>query len=112
MKNLIVGLIYMLIAQVGTFLQLNCSAKFNWYSRYPFLILLASVPIGWLYIHSVKKLIDAFDGELWPQRILGFGVGIVVFGVMSYTLFKEPLTTKTVISIGLACTIILIQIFF
>ena len=112
MKNLIIGLIYMLIAQVSTFLQLNCSAKYNWYSKYPFLILFASVPIGWLYIHSVKRLIDAFDGELWPQRILGFGVGIVVFGIMSYFLFKEPLTTKTIISIILASTIIVIQILF
>jgi hypothetical protein len=112
MKDLIFGLIYMLIAQIGTFIQLNCGAKYNWYNKYPIMILLLSVPIGWLYIHSVKKLIDAFDGELWPQRILGFGVGIVVFGIMSYFLFKEPFSVKTLISIILALIIIVIQIIF
>lgn len=112
MNKLFLGLVYMVLAQMGTYVQLNCSAKFNWYEKHKFILLAFSIPISWLFIKSVQNLIDAFEGELWPQRIIGFGVGVVIFAVMSYFIFKEPLTMKTIISILLACLIIIIQIFF
>jgi hypothetical protein len=112
MNNLILGLFYMFIAQVGTFIQLQFNTKYNWYEKYPIQMLLASIPLSWLYIHSVKNITEGFGGELWPSRIIGFGIGIVVFGIMAYFFFKEPLTFKTIISIILACIIILIQIYF
>jgi len=112
MTNLLQGLLFMFVAQIGTFIQLNVSAKYNWFEKYPIQILLFSVPISWLYIISVKKLIQSFEGELWPQRILGFGVGIIVFAAMSYIFFKEPITLKTIICLILSCIIILIQILF
>jgi multidrug transporter EmrE-like cation transporter len=42
--------------------------------------------------------------------LIGFGIGIVVFVTMSIILFKEPLTPKTLICLGLAATILGIQI--
>jgi hypothetical protein len=69
-----------------------------------------SVPLSWLYIKSVEHFVAAFDGQLWPSRLIGFGLGITVFSLMSYYLFKEPFTPKTIVSIGLGLTIIAIQI--
>ena len=110
MNNLILGGLYGLIAQIGTFLQLQGNVKYNWYSKYPLILLIGAIPLSWLYIQSVKHLVLAFNGQIWPSRIIGFGIGIIVFSAMGYFLFKEPITLKTGISILLAIGIILIQL--
>jgi len=111
MNNFLWGFIYMFIAQVGTFLQLQGSAKYNWYSKYPILILLCGIPLSWLYIQSVRNLTLAFNGEMWPNRIIGFGTGAIIFGFLSYFLFKEPINSKTLLCLFLSLLIICIQIF-
>jgi hypothetical protein len=101
----------MFIAQVGTFLQLQGSTKYDWYSKYPILILLCGIPLSWLYIQSVRNLTLAFNGEMWPNRIIGFGTGAIIFGFLSFFLFKEPITFKTILCLSLSFIIIMIQIF-
>ncbi len=101
---------YGLLGQVGSFMQLQGAMKLGWYPKYFWPVLLMSVPLSWLYIKSVEHFVAAFDGQLWPSRLIGFGLGITIFSIMSHFLFKEPLTPKTLVCIGLGVTIILIQI--
>lgn len=110
-SNLFLGIFYGFIAQILTFLQLQGNVKYNWYSKYPVLLLLSSIPISWLYIQSVKYLVIAFDKEIWPSRLIGFAVGIFVFTIMSSLMFKEPMTLKVIVSLFLAFCIILVQIY-
>ena len=110
MNHLVLGVLYGLLGQIGSFLQLQGSAKYGWYEKHPYILLLVSIPLSWLYIQSVKHLILCFGGEIWQSRFIGFGIGIIVFSIMSSLLFKEPFTIKTIISIILAIIIILIQI--
>ena len=110
MNKLLLGFIYGFLAQVITFLQLQGNIKWNWYQRFPILILGMAVPISWLFIKSVENFVGYFNGEIWPSRLIGFGIGIIVFGTMSYILFKEPITTKTMICLLLAIGILSIQI--
>ena len=101
---------YGLLGQMGSFMQLQGAMKLGWYPKYFWPVLLMSVPLSWLYIKSVEHFVAAFDGQLWPSRLIGFGLGITIFSIMSHFLFKEPLTPKTLVCIGLGVTIILIQI--
>jgi multidrug transporter EmrE-like cation transporter len=110
-KNLLIATFYGFIAQIGTFIQLQGNARYNWIEKHPILLLAAGVPLSWLYIQSVKYFILAYDGQIWPSRLIGFGIGIFVFSGMSYLLFKEPFTLKTFLSLVLATGIILIQVF-
>ncbi len=110
MNKLLLGFIYGFIAQVLTFLQLQGNIKWNWYHRFPIMMLGMAVPISWLFIKSVENFVIHFNGEIWPSRLIGFGIGIIVFGCMSYILFKEPITTKTFICLLLAVGILSIQI--
>jgi hypothetical protein len=112
MNKLLLGFLYGLVAQILTFLQLQGNIKWNWYERYPILILSMSVPIAWLYIQSVESFVEHFDGELWPSRLIGFGIGIIVFALMSYFLFNETISLKTFLCLILACGILGIQIFW
>ena len=110
MNKLLSGFVYGFIAQILTFLQLQGNIKYNWYQKYPWIILGVSVPISWLYIKSVEAFVHHFNGEIWPSRLIGFGVGIIVFVLLSWILFKEPLTLKTIVSVTLAAGILAVQI--
>jgi len=110
--NFFYGVVLAIVGQVMTFLQLQGSAKLGWYDKHPILVLLASVPIGWFFIKSVNIFIIEYGGEIWPSRLLGFGIGIIVFYLLSYYLFDEPITLKTFVCLMLSATIIGIQIFW
>ena len=101
---------YGLLGQVGSFMQLQGAMKLGWFPKYFWPVLLMSVPLSWLYIKSVEHFLAAFDGQLWPSRLIGFGLGITIFSIMSHFLFKEPLTPKTLVCVGLGLIIIAIQV--
>jgi hypothetical protein len=112
MNNFLIGSFYAFIAQIGTFIQLQCSLKYGWFQKYPLLVLMFGVPLGWLYFKSVECFMNAYNGELWAGRLIGFGIGITTFTLMSYILFKEPLTIKSLVCVFLGFLIILIQVFW
>lgn len=110
--NLLKGFIYGLIAQIITFLQLQGSLKYDILKNNTWFVVLLGLPISYLFMISVRHFVTAFDGQIWPSRLIGFGIGVIVFSIMSHWLFKEPLTLKTFICLGLGSLIVLIQIFW
>jgi multidrug transporter EmrE-like cation transporter len=54
----------------------------------------------------------AFNGQLWPSRLIGFSIGAIVFTWLSWAIFSEPVTPKTWVCLTLAMTILLIQLFW
>jgi multidrug transporter EmrE-like cation transporter len=112
MNKLLLGIVYGFLAQVITFLQLQGNIKWNWFQRFPIIVLATAIPISWLFIKSVENFVQHFNGEIWPSRLIGFAIGIIVFGLMSYLLFKEPVTMKTFVCLLLAFCILGVQIFW
>ena len=110
--NLLKGMLFGFVAQVLTFFQLQGQLKIEWFKNHPILMAFMGVPISLLFMTSVKNMVMAYDGQIWPSRLIGFGIGVIVFTLMSYLLFKEPLTLKTLICLGLGVCIILIQLFW
>ena len=110
--NLFYGILYGIFGQIISFMQLQGSIKYNWYERYPIIVLLSALPSTWLYIKSVEYLVDWGSGQLWPSRLIGFGIGIIIFVTLSIVLFKEPVTLKTITCLLLALSILLIQLFW
>jgi len=104
------GVIYGVIGQVLSFIQLQAGIKWGWTQKYGWALMLLGLPISLSFMHSVKNFILAFDGEIYPSRILGFAVGIVVFGIMGWVLFKEGISAKTGVCLLLSLVIILIQV--
>ena len=84
--------------------------KIEWFKNHPLIIAFMGVPISLLYIYSVKNFVEVYDGQIWPSRLIGFGIGVAVFTVMSHYMFREPLTPKTLTCLSLGVCIILIQI--
>ena len=110
--NLFKGFIFGLLAQIITFLQLQGQIKYEWFKNNTLLVACMGVPISLLFMYSVKYFVAAYDGAIWPSRLIGFGIGVAVFTIMSHYMFGEPLTPKTLTCLSLGVVIILIQIFW
>jgi hypothetical protein len=107
--KLFYGIILIILAQIISYLQLQGQNKWIFFKKYPLVIMFVSLPIGFLLINSTKLINDYFT-TTWQGRLIGQGVGIIIFALMSYFLFKEQITIKTGICIILSIIIILINI--
>jgi len=112
LKDFIIGFIIGVIAQIGTFFQLQGPIKFLSWNKYYWLLVIASIPLGMLYMATTKYMVTAFGGQLWPSRLMGFSIGAIIFTWLSWWIFKEPMNIKTIVSLSLATGILLIQIFW
>jgi len=110
--NIFKGILYNVIAQILTFLQLQGQLKYDFLKNNMWFTVIIGAPLSLLYILSVRHLVAAYNGQLWPSRLIGFGTGVIIFTIMSYFIFKEPLSLKTLACLGLGVCIILIQIFW
>lgn len=109
--NLLIGMFFGFLAQVATFYQLQGPLKFEWFKNNYWLTVLMGIPISMLFMYSVKNMVIAFDGQMWPSRLIGFSIGAIVFSWLSWAVFSEPLTIKTIICLVLALGILLVQLF-
>ena len=110
--KVLIATFIMILGQIGSFMQLQGAIKYGWYEKYMWIILLSSVPISYLYIVAVRMYVDGFGGQIWPSRLIGFALGIMVFTIMSILLFNEHMTTKNAICLVLSFSVVLIQLFW
>ena len=108
--KLLYAFILCILAQVFSFIQLQGQGL--WFTKInPYIMSLLGIPISILFMKYTTMVNTHFDAS-WPGRIIGFGFGIIVFTFMTWFMFREALTTKTIICLGLAISIVLIQIFW
>ena len=112
MKNLIICLLIFTFAQLLVWLQLNGQFVWDSFRKYEWVLILFGLPISWLFLVATREGVAAFDGLLWPQRFLAFATGIIIFSICTWVLKGEGINTKTMISLGLATCLVLIQIFW
>jgi hypothetical protein len=94
-------------SQVFTFYQLQGHIWSKWIKDHPFLMTLLGIPVGYLTILASREMVHLWDGQTWPNRIIGF-----VFSIMSWIMLKEPITTKTSICLMLSFAVLCIQLFW
>ena len=115
MNKLFIGLFIFLIytiSQIFTFYQLQGHLWNKWIKENPFMMTLLGIPISYYVILASRHMVDLWDGQTWPNRIIGFCLGVIVFSIMSWFLLREPLTTKTIVCLSLCFIILLIQLFW
>lgn len=108
--HILIGTLWGIAAQIITFLQLQGQMKYSLLKNNIWIGALMGIPISLMFMQSVKHFVLAYDGQIWPSRLIGFGIGVVIFTLMSHFLFKEPLSLKTLICLFLGLCIILVQI--
>ena len=109
--KLIVGVIFGIIAQIIVFFQLQGPMKYDWFKNNYWVVVFMGIPASMFFMYSVKNLVMAYDGQMWPSRLIGFSLGAIVFTYFSWYLFSEPFSTKTIICLILSFAILAIQLF-
>jgi multidrug transporter EmrE-like cation transporter len=109
--KLIIGIIFGIIAQIIIFFQLQGQMKYDWFKNNYWLVVLMGIPASMFFMYSVKNMVIAYGGEMWPSRLIGFSLGAIVFTYFSWYLFNEPLTPKTIVCLVLSFVILGIQLF-
>lgn len=110
MRNLIISLVIVTIAQSLAYLQLQSQFFWSWAKSHPILMAFLGLPISILLIYFTKYCALAFNGEVWPGRLIGFAVGAIVFALLSHFIMNEPFTPKTIVCLVLAGAILLVQV--
>ena len=77
--NFLIGIICGVIAQVWVFFQLQGPLKYEWLREHTWFVMLWGIPISYLFTLSVRYYVAEFNGEIWPSRLIGFGIGTIVF---------------------------------
>ena len=101
-----------LLVQILTWFQLNGQFIWPWFKNNVLILCLFGLPISWLYIEATRWGFIAFDGTLWPGRLLGFAMGIFSFAVCTNIFLGEGLTIKSITSLVLATALVCIQVFW
>ena len=109
--KLVIGIVFGTIAQIIVFFQLQGQMKYAWFKNHYWLVVLLGIPASMFFMYSVKNMVIAYNGQMWPSRLIGFSIGAIVFTYFSWYLFDEPITTKTLICLALSFAILGIQLF-
>ena len=61
---------------------------------------------------STENIAAAYDGAVWPARLIGFGVGIILFSILTWLILGEKIEIKSAVCVLLAFCILIIQLFW
>ena len=111
MSKLLLGISLFFIGQILIWYQTNGQFRWDWCAKNPFaMALIFSIPISFAFIIATRHVVGYFDGQLWPGRFIGFATGMLSFAFLTSFHMNEGINAKTVISLVLASTLVLIQI--
>ena len=111
-KSLLIGSFLYLLGQILVWYQINGQFINTWVKEHPWVMSLLGIPISYIYIYATYYTVQAFDGSLWPQRLIGFSMGMMAFAYLTYAHLGENINLKTGITLLLAVAIVCIQIFW
>ena len=110
MNKLLACLSLIVTANILTWFQFQghfWSNKLIWKS--PYFIMMVGAIISPMFWHATRLSYEHF-GQFWNIRLMGFGVGTIVFGIMTWLLQNEIPTLKIFFFFFLAAAIVLIQV--
>ena len=111
-KLLTLGAIYFVIGQIIIWFQSHLQFFNNWSKDNPLLIAIPGVLVSYVSILATKHLAEAYGGLVWPSRLIGFGIGIILFSALTWMLLGEKIEMKSLVCVVLAFCILLIQLFW
>ena len=104
-------IVYLFVANIIAWYQIQgqfLTGKVGKFLNNDLTIIILGIPIGWMLWKSAALSYTIFGG-VWNVRMIGFGMGTMIFGVMTWSILGEPPAWHTVVSILLAIAIILLQ---
>ena len=110
--RLLYGFLLFFLGQGLIWIQTNGQFIWPWFKKNPWPVAIGfGSVISYILIHATRMVVEHFDGLLWPGRFIGFASGMVIFAGLTWLFLGEGITTKTMISLGLAFALICVQLF-
>ena len=110
--KLILAIVLLSIVYVIGWYQIHGQFLSEWFKKYEYYLIWISVPSTLISIRAIKLINEHFNGLIWPNRILTFSIGIVLFTVLTSYHFGEKLNLKTLTLLCLCASIVILQIFW
>ena len=108
--KLISGILLFLLGQILVWYQVNGQFISDWIKQHPLVMSLMGIPVSLTYIYATQHLVEAFNGDLWPQRLIGFAMGMFAFSFLTWFHLNQAITLKTAVTLALATAIVVIQV--
>ena len=106
------AIILFTLGQSLVWIQVNGPIIWPWAKKYKLLLTLFGIPITYIFMEATRFAVTGFSGEFWPGRFASFVSGIFIFTILTYVFCNEGITLKTFVSLVLASSIIIIQLFW
>ena len=97
------AIILFTIGQALVWIQVNGPIIWPWAKKYKLFITLFGIPITYIFMEATRLAVTGFEGLFWPGRFASF---------VSWFFCNEGISLKTFVSLVLASSIILIQLFW
>lgn len=111
-KHIALSFSIFLLGQIVVWIQVNGPLLWDWAKTYKTALMLLGVPITWAFMEATRYAVSGFGGLFWPGRFTSFVAGIFIFTIMTLVFKNEAITLKTGVSLGLAFSLILVQLFW
>jgi len=112
MKNLILGVIFIFLAQVIAWFQQFATIRWPWFKDHVWiLVVLLGIPTSYLFIWGAQHIYSEVP-SVWSVRLIQFSIGMGVVLGLTYFVMNESLTIKNIVCLILATMIVLIQSFW
>ena len=110
MKQALLAILFLALAQTGAWFQQFAQVKWPWFREHPwFNAIVIGVPLSFLFIYGARYAYDMM-GSAWSARLIQYSIGIFAMMLLTYFVLGESLTTKNLVSLVLSFVIVLIQI--
>jgi hypothetical protein len=112
MKNILIGVLCISLAQFGAWFQQFAPIKWPWFKEHQWVsVILIGIPITYLFIWGAQHLYSEFSSA-WSVRLIQFSIGMFVVTLLTYFILNEGINLKNGICLFLSTLIVLIQSFW
>ena len=109
-NSVAIGLLLYFVTHIIIWFQVNGQFVWPWAKDHPWTMAVLGLPISYVLIIATKYVVAGFDGLLWPGRLLGFGLGMIIMAILTWYILGEGISTKTLVSLTLAVTLVMLQV--
>ena len=110
-KYILITIGLFLINNILIWYQLNSQLVWDWAkgAKSMWMMALLGIPISLMFWYATKIGYEGF-GTLWSVRFMGFATSMLTFPIMTWLYLGEVMTMKTILTLGLAVIIMLLQL--
>ena len=110
-RYMVITIILFFLNNIIIWYQLNSQLVWDWAktSKAMWFAVIMGMPISLIFWYATKVGYEGYQ-SLWAVRFTGFATSMLTFPFLTYFYLGEVMTIKTIITLGLAIIIMILQL--